>query len=965
MTDLRQHFIEIGTALDSSDAPDAALLVEPAVAYAEACHEANERLGEIASVLERGLRSEAIGLAERPPSLLDEVQQLDFPRRDEWVALLASLELQTPPPLALEHAAALNRAYGELQTLEPLLKKQRTLALGRAPLAARLQIARRLSEHDPENPVWSETVEEYEGERAKELDAELGSAVKEADHERIGALCRAILSSEWLFPPPEPIRRRAATLVGESRSVQARRALEALLPQIESAHSELDEAAIEPLARKWRNLAETASLPADDPLAERAAPALAWRDEVAQQAAELAAFNRAVLGLRQRLESSSEAGGIRSAYEAARRFGRPLPEELEARVENRLASLDRQRAIRLRLLAIAAGLLLAATVGAVGFYSWRAARQRAVNEHAAQLAEMLDAERLDEAAAYAQKVPAGLASQPRIAAVVTDVNAAIAARDRTAEEFDRLIAEAEARDPTQPDHGLLARLEELARTDSERSRVAEVRAGVTAAEREIRRDRERRLGAALQDWMDRLSVLEARLAEGERLTEQQRLTLVDDAVTALRAYPGVASSYEKRADTLVRKARGLVRLDERLGARSRDAEAVFAAIGSPKVYADAALRYLQEHADTPGRPAALRVAQDATWRDLELWEAVWGPYRSDAGELTPTQAELLLAAGRELLSPDASPQGPLAEAFRKQEPHLEKVAGRQAALNKLRGWLEEPLFSRMWAVKRSNDGVVYSNTPPKPDGQSVSYTELVSALGDTQTRGTVNPKWTGLAPHAEVAQRILRDLDPRAPLADWDRYFATEAVRLAGALSDPAASSQDPQRPAIHPQVGLDLLRRLLVTGAAGSLPYENAVRPTLDRINNSPVDFLAPWYLSDTQRASDALREARRVAAGLGRLDQPFRSATYREARSAVSTPPPAYRWVGAVDATVPAEPRIRLIPEPPGDCPLVLWDPAAQSMAPAGRVKAGRLEPGQLVGAPLFTPVFAELSRPTQPSN
>src|SRR5258708_3350990 len=64
-----------------------------AAAYAQACAEVNERLQRCQRLLQQGLRSEAIQLAEIEPRLLDSVAVLDFPERPAWDGLVSMFGL--------------------------------------------------------------------------------------------------------------------------------------------------------------------------------------------------------------------------------------------------------------------------------------------------------------------------------------------------------------------------------------------------------------------------------------------------------------------------------------------------------------------------------------------------------------------------------------------------------------------------------------------------------------------------------------------------------------------------------------------------------------------------------------------------------------------------------------------------------------------------------------------------------
>src|SRR5687767_11067056 len=98
-------------------------LREHAAEYARLCTVANERLRQCAGLLQKGLRAEAINLAEASPNLLDLVAALDLPDPEGWAEFCQRSDLPVPPSLQIDRAAALNDAYGQDQPLEQLFAR--------------------------------------------------------------------------------------------------------------------------------------------------------------------------------------------------------------------------------------------------------------------------------------------------------------------------------------------------------------------------------------------------------------------------------------------------------------------------------------------------------------------------------------------------------------------------------------------------------------------------------------------------------------------------------------------------------------------------------------------------------------------------------------------------------------------------------------------------------------------------
>ena len=88
---------EIQQVLVSESEPLAEELMDLAGRHEDFVYAAIKRLKAVDALLNKGLRSEAIDLAEREPNLNDVVISLDFPELDAWNELLARFEMQPIP----------------------------------------------------------------------------------------------------------------------------------------------------------------------------------------------------------------------------------------------------------------------------------------------------------------------------------------------------------------------------------------------------------------------------------------------------------------------------------------------------------------------------------------------------------------------------------------------------------------------------------------------------------------------------------------------------------------------------------------------------------------------------------------------------------------------------------------------------------------------------------------------------
>ena len=121
MADYNQIVDQIRAFLQASDQTRNARLEGLASDFAAACAEVNQRLVRCQRLVQQGLRSEAIQLAEVEPRLFDAMTTLEFAEREQWDELVGIYDLAVAPRLSVESGAVLNEAYGQEHPLQDLL----------------------------------------------------------------------------------------------------------------------------------------------------------------------------------------------------------------------------------------------------------------------------------------------------------------------------------------------------------------------------------------------------------------------------------------------------------------------------------------------------------------------------------------------------------------------------------------------------------------------------------------------------------------------------------------------------------------------------------------------------------------------------------------------------------------------------------------------------------------------------
>jgi hypothetical protein len=201
---------DIADWLEGANFPDE-ILGEMAVSYAESCVSATRRLDDVVNLLSRGYRDEALGLADRDPSLREIVTRLDFPGRERWQQLISTRGLDWAPEIRLSQLEFLEDAYEERARLSPIMRRHRWLAVGRGPLKSRLATLRELATADPLNPIWPQDIEAFESARVQEIITKASNLISNRELAGLETLADEI-GSDWKNEDAQSLKQRLLLL---------------------------------------------------------------------------------------------------------------------------------------------------------------------------------------------------------------------------------------------------------------------------------------------------------------------------------------------------------------------------------------------------------------------------------------------------------------------------------------------------------------------------------------------------------------------------------------------------------------------------------------------------------------------------------------------------------------------------------------------------------------------------------
>jgi hypothetical protein len=364
MTDIPRVVDDLRSYCQGADQVLSDALRETAAAYRDACQAINQRLRRCEEFLQKGLRSEALHLAESEPPLLDSVATLDFPERSQWDELAATYGLPAAPKLNVATAEALNRAYAEDEPLRRPLREHRRLNIARAPLRDRLAALRRLHQLDAGNPVWPEDIRVFETARHGELGGEVEEAITKRDFAGLSKCWDEVQTTPWLAAPPQ-------ALVGRLQGIYLREIGEELY----SVYKAQDFPRAQRLRDNWERLDPRAAFGPTNAVWDRVNLCLDWiRREESRQSRRLE-FETALMELEQALGKEwTPVERLRELYIQVTDFRIRVPSSVEECYTARVGEIRRKADSKERII-----LVLSFAVGAivlVGFLLFAVLRHR-------------------------------------------------------------------------------------------------------------------------------------------------------------------------------------------------------------------------------------------------------------------------------------------------------------------------------------------------------------------------------------------------------------------------------------------------------------------------------------------------------------------------------------------------------------------------------------------------------------
>ncbi len=380
-----------------SDQPDVTPVIEDlADQYAEICNTVNARLARCAEFLEQGLRSEAVHEAEEQPHLLELIDVINFQEVSRWRNICTDMGLPVFAALDLDTIELLRKECSTEQSLSPLLKEYRRLVHD-GDRDGCVRILRELRMRDSENPVWPENLGPLEEDQLPGLRIEVDDALEDGDFGRLRELYGDLTHPQRVTPAPEEMLEQIAGALSAVRRKEVAAETERLLQDLDEALANEKVGRAGELLTDWDELAADKQFEADASQDAFVARVRNWYDaEESRQEAERR-FVSAVAGMWDAVRTAPlDAAELHECWQTLSATGRPVPDDLEAGVNDAFARIEARRRARRRR-AVAFTFLVLALLAAAGVFAWKS-HQQAVHRKSVigRLTGMLGEERYEE-----------------------------------------------------------------------------------------------------------------------------------------------------------------------------------------------------------------------------------------------------------------------------------------------------------------------------------------------------------------------------------------------------------------------------------------------------------------------------------------------------------------------------------------------------------------------------------------
>lgn len=941
----------IQTIVNSQANIELSALREVAGEYDAAVREVNDRLQVCADLMRKGLRGEAVQLAQREPPLLEAAQLLDFDGLNDWRGLVDANDILPPPLVRVEIAADLNDALALEIPLASLLDTHRLLALSRSPMADRLFVLRQIRAIDEGNPLWVKDQQLYEQRYLKELRETL-TKPENLTSEQVLSLAEELGDSRWIEKPPSDLRETCERLQRATRNRLARSELAEIASALEAKVKAEDFEGATAQEARWKDALSRGDVMPDSPLALQAGPWLDWVVSKRRRIAADSEHRSVLLELEAAIQGDISPERLELLLQQAIARVGAVPESLANRVESVI--LQRKTEQRKKKLlqwgSLAATCLVCVVALFLGAREWL--ERKAVAAFAKEVEGALVARDFGKAKQLLEEIKRThptRSSRKVIADLAKEALSRTEEEQRRAGAFADTLRHLETIDPIELSSGSISELEKSAISAEEKVSVETLKAKMATAARQ-------RQEKQTSDWQKKSHEIDTALASinvrdmsawGAVSELRKQSDLLgggpnEDCQAALRARSDVINKLERSIKLHKTHQEAASKLDLAVGDARRfqellrelskllesEAESIdMQAVASEFESVTSAINY------SIFAESAEKVSLKALSPDMARgWLAILEPYAA---------------------SKQSSPWKNEASA---RIPFLKAVAWRRDADPKsppktsgLVGFLGRRQFHDVYRVK-TRKGLVYNVAEPLVFSAEVPSIRAECFVDASLARRKItftadNVLENEIAPHVPVAKSFLEKLEALPP-ENWESTFLGMIEQLSNESSY------------IDPVLRLILIKNIADVGSQGSHAIAEGCLEGLRIIRMNEEILRANWLDPEDKEGIIARDRAAEILAKLS-IDKIKKTAgsTFKEDTRPWAKSP---RWIGWAHRDG-LETAIRLTKKDALNGSLVVLSSTpsgAIDWAEVGRVTDGKVTShGKAAGLRYGTPVFVRI--------
>ncbi len=874
MSDLRDIVDNIRSILYSDVDPQPHKLEVLVNQYVAASESVNKSLRECDDLLQRGLRDEAIQRADAQ-NLLDEVAMLDFPEREQWADYISICGLPLPPEIEIDRAADLNEAYSVQQPLEPLLRQHRLHALAKSSLPRRIAIMRRIEQQDRNNPIWAESIKEFEHERQRQLKNAVQQAVKEQNIKTLAALEQELRSPDWTTKPAKSLVKQAIDGHTRLRHARARKELHRLQHELNDAYADFDAVRARRARARWNALSAIVDFDASDSqLLDLVGPSIQWLSELDATEAAQQEYDADLAQLRLALDDwihdRSEFESLKTLEERLAASEAGIPEVERTRLEERYHNFYQMEAGKRRWKVIGAALSVVLLAGVTGLSVVMFIRSQELDQTVASLESLLTDGNLDGAQQFVAKLEVEDPStfgNPRIQKVRSDLNLAVANEQTRQQNFESKLQEAREIGLTNPSWDSFAAAREVLKSAGEvANRESEVLA-FNELGREIKQVEREMIAEEQEKFLTAAQELESQY-ENTAEDSIEELEQTSEAYARLIEWDHISEEIKRTPQEIHERIKGQIAGLRRNQMQTVMLDRITQAVGNRQAFEKRLTAAKSDSAFSGNRQsqdfASVIASDPRIWVGIEAWNEFIADFETiDLTSITPETAKELIDRSSSLMTDHPGFQHETQVKLLKDIllPVTSRVTDEgQRTDAGVVDVLTNVTIARVFYLRTTDDEWYYSNKQPSEIGggdfrriQYFKNLNLDTAGTQKRVNEIANPRsgtdFQWLSPQSAFSREAL-SLHRSLSLNNWDKTYLTMLTRLFDdAEMDPVFKFQ--------------LLRAMLQPALHGSWPLQRAFQEPEDLLATAMVNTQENYFDPDSeegslvrQAASDALEQ-------------------------------------------------------------------------------------------------------------